>query len=126
MSKRGSRGSEKGYRATSEPLARRHPWPAVADAAGTTCHNDAHLICYCDMRTTLDLDDNLLRRAKQLAVERGQPLRRVVEEALRAMLSERPRRSGYSLEWRTRRGRLRPGVDVNDRDALYERMEERG
>ncbi len=34
------------------------------------------------MKTTLELDDELLRRAKQVALDRGTTLRAVVEEAL--------------------------------------------
>ena len=42
------------------------------------------------MRTTLVLDDNLVRRAKRRAVERSQTLSDVVNEALREALREEP------------------------------------
>ncbi len=46
------------------------------------------------MRTTLDLPDDVLRRAKIEAVERGSTLRQLVIDGLRRELaaSERPRR----------------------------------
>ena len=46
------------------------------------------------MRTTLDLPDDILRRAKIAAVERGSTLRQLVSEALQRELagSERPRK----------------------------------
>lgn len=46
------------------------------------------------MRTTLDLPDDILRRAKIEAVERGSTLRQLVVDALRREIAtfERPRR----------------------------------
>ena len=42
------------------------------------------------MRTTIEIADALLRRAKKKAAESGQTLREVVETALRAYLSGSP------------------------------------
>jgi hypothetical protein len=79
------------------------------------------------MRTTLALDDRLLRSAKKRAAEEGITLTRVIEDALRRHLAapERPRKP-FRLRLLTKRGRALPGVNVADRDALYERMEGRG
>ena len=79
------------------------------------------------MRTTLDLDDAVLREAKKVAAREGKTLTRVVEEALRDRVAPR-KRSGkrFRLRLLTKKGRLIPGVDLADRDALYERMEDRG
>lgn len=78
------------------------------------------------MRTTLDLDDRLLAAAKRRAAARGTTLTAVVEEALAASLTRRPAaRSAYQLKWKPHRGALRPGVDIADRDALFEVMEDR-
>lgn len=79
------------------------------------------------MRTTLDLNDALLRQAKRLAAEEGKTLTRVVEEALRERLTPRPRGAKpFKLKLLTKKGRLVPGTNLADRDALYERMEGRG
>ena len=49
------------------------------------------------MKTTLDIHDELLTRAKRHAKETGRPLRAVVEDGLRRVLaSERPS-GGYKL-----------------------------
>ena len=48
------------------------------------------------MKTTIDMQDGLLSRAKQHARQTGRPLRAVVEEGLRMVL-ETPLQSGYSL-----------------------------
>lgn len=80
------------------------------------------LLC---MRTTLDINDELLREAKRLAAEEGKPLREVVERALRRHLRTRPIDSHYRLNWRTERGRIREGVRLDDRDVLFDLMENR-
>lgn len=79
------------------------------------------------MRTTLNLDDQLMRRIKKRAAETGQTITRVIETALRESLlrAEAPRRPRYRLRWVTVRGRAVPPVDLADRDSLYERMEGR-
>ena len=79
------------------------------------------------MRTTLNLDDELMRQTKRRAVERGVTLTALIEEALREHLrGERERRSApWRLRLVTAGGATRPGVDLDDRDALYERMEGR-
>lgn len=78
------------------------------------------------MRTTLDLADEIFRRAKKRAADDGVPLRDVVEAALRSYLSGGPKTSKHELCWRTESGRLQPGVDLDDRDALFDRMGGRG
>ena len=76
------------------------------------------------MRTTLNLDDALMRAAKQEAAARGVTLTRIIEEALRAELTPRPARGGFRLEFPVVSGRRPPQVDISDRDALYDAMEE--
>ncbi|MGH2714258.1 MAG: ribbon-helix-helix protein, CopG family [Thermoleophilaceae bacterium] len=78
------------------------------------------------MRTTLNLDDQLMRAAKKEAAARGVTLTRVIEEALRAELAPRPAHDDFRLRVPVVRGRRPPAVDISDRDALYELMEETG
>lgn len=75
------------------------------------------------MRTTIDIADELMRRAKKKAADDGVPLRNVVEAALRRYLSDRPTATGYKLRWTTERGELMPGVDLDDRDSLFDVMD---
>jgi hypothetical protein len=77
------------------------------------------------MRTTIDISDELLRLAKKRAADEGATLRQVVEAALRLYLVKSPNRTGYKLSWRTERGRLLPGVRLDDRDALFDLMDGR-
>lgn len=86
------------------------------------CMLDTHLC----MRTTLDLDDRLLAAAKRRAAESGTTLTAWVESALAAALAPRPKAEDrYKLVWKTTRGRLLPGVDLTDRDSLFDAMEGR-
>lgn len=77
------------------------------------------------MRTTVDLHAALLRGAKQRAAAEGTSLRRVMEDALRAYLNRAAPRKGYRLQWRPERGRLLPGVRLDDRDALFDLLDGR-
>lgn len=77
------------------------------------------------MRTTIDLNDELLRAVKREAATEQITLRAVVERALRTYLARPTKSAGYALKWRTERGRLQPGVKLDDRDALFDLMEGR-
>lgn len=86
------------------------------------CLNDM-LIC---MRTTLNLDDNLMRAVKRRAAETGRTLSSMIEAALREMLEQgKKTKHSYRLRWVTVKGGVQPGVDLADRDALIDRMEGR-
>lgn len=77
------------------------------------------------MKTTLNLDDDLLREAKKRAAEGGTTLTHLVEEALRSALTEEPPAHPYVFDFPVvDAGPLL--VDPADRDALYDLMEGRG
>lgn len=80
------------------------------------------LLC---MRTTIDLNDELLRAAKRKAADEGVTLKEIIERALRSALGTKPPGKRYRLKLKTMRGRVRPGVDLADRDSLFEAMEGR-
>ena len=52
-------------------------------------------VVWGDMKTTLEIKDDLLMRAKKLAKKTGRPLRAIVEDSLRATLqaAEEPARA---------------------------------
>jgi hypothetical protein len=75
------------------------------------------------MRTTIDISDELFRKAKRRAADDGVPLRDVVEAALRGYLTGRPRTTGYRLRWTPDRGEMLPGVDLDDRSSLHDIMD---
>jgi Ribbon-helix-helix protein, copG family len=67
------------------------------------------------MRTTLDLNDELMRQVKHRAADEGLTLRELFEQALRAHLSRRLQSSrSYRLRWRAEGGGLKSGVSPAD------------
>jgi hypothetical protein len=77
------------------------------------------------MRTTIRLDDQLLKSAKRFAHESGQSLTKLIEDALRHALGRRtakPTRKPVKLTTVSGRG-LRSGVDIDDSAALLAFME---
>ena len=77
------------------------------------------------MRTTIRLDETLLRRAKAAAAERGTSLNDLIADAVRAALSPRSASPQSSVELPTFKGRgLQPGVDLDDTSALIDLMDE--
>lgn len=77
------------------------------------------------MRTTIRIDEQLLKEAKQFAARSGKSLTSVIEDALRESLA-RQRGSGQREPVRliTVGGKgLLPGVDLDDSAALLDVME---
>ena len=77
------------------------------------------------MKTTLNLDQRLMREAKRLAAERGVTLTSVIEDALRVALKERRRVPPVIFDMPVVTGRTGSDIDVAERDALYGRMDNR-
>ena len=76
------------------------------------------------MRTTVNVDEEILATARRRALERKVPLSRVVEDALRESLS-RPCGSREPVRLVTSPGSgVRPGVDLDDSRSLLEVMDE--
>jgi hypothetical protein len=77
------------------------------------------------MRTTIRLDDDLLREAKAYAAATDRTLTRLVEDALREALTrrrQRPRRPQVDLPT-SGGGGLQPGVDLDNSAALWDLMD---
>ena len=76
------------------------------------------------MRTTIRLDNTLLRRAKAQAAASGRTLNDFISDAVRAALA--PARTGRDrVELPTfKGGALLPGVDLDDSAALLDLMED--
>lgn len=73
------------------------------------------------MKTTVDIADALLLRAKQVAAEERLTLRELVEEGLRLVLRQRERRSEFRLRDASFGGEgLQPGVSEGDWERLRE------
>jgi len=73
------------------------------------------------MKTTLNLNDRVLDRAKSRAAQEGITLTKLVEDALRARLATRNAgRAPFRLKLHTVKGDSPPNVDFCNRNALYD------
>ena len=76
------------------------------------------------MRTTLNLDDQLLISAKHRALEEKVPLARVIESALRESLAK-PRVTHETIRLITASGSgVKPGVDLDNGRSLRDIMDD--
>lgn len=83
------------------------------------------MLC-CIVRTTIRLDEEVLREAKALAARRGRTLTALIEDGLREQLrraEQSPLRGKVELPtWSG--GQLRPGVDLDDSAATWDLLDE--
>jgi hypothetical protein len=77
------------------------------------------------MRTTLNIDDDLMVRAKIRAAERRTTLTAIIEDALRDALHSEPRGQRKRIELPTwDGGGFPPGVDWDSNAAVLEFLDE--
>lgn len=73
------------------------------------------------MKTTLNLNDQILREAKGRAAQHGITFTKFVEDALCARLApSRKSRQPFKLHLEIVTGDSPPGIDISDRNALYD------
>ena len=78
------------------------------------------------MRTTLDLDDDVLGQAKRVAQEKGMTLTSFIEDALRERLARRNDAGGRPKPFKllVQKGQgIRPGVDLDNSEKLRDIMD---
>ena len=76
---------------------------------------------YLCMKTTIDIPDDLLIRAKKRAVELRRPLRELVIEGLREQLRPTPTSATSkkkTIRWVTTNGGVPPNLNVANREEL--------
>lgn len=73
-------------------------------------------------RTTIAIEDDLFRSLKQQAAKDGVTLGSLVNRLLRGGLRGTTR-GAFKFHLTTVKGRLRPGVDLEDKDALFDLMD---
>ncbi len=73
-------------------------------------------------RTTVDIDDAVLRELKKKAAAEGRTLQSIVNEHLKRATAA-PAGPAYRLELDGWRAEPRPGVDLFDRDKLLDLMD---
>ena len=77
------------------------------------------------MRTTINLPDELIQRAKKAALEADTTLTEIIERALREALARRSHKKprGEFKLITSGHGGLQPGVDLDDTSALLDLMD---
>ena len=75
-------------------------------------------------RTTLKIDDVILRGLKRLAAAEGRSMQEIANQLLRRGLASRDREP-YTLALTGWEANEQPGVDLLDRDKLFELMDGR-
>ena len=70
-------------------------------------------------RTTLVLDDKLLRQIKKKAASEGRTFQAVTTELLRRALAQ-PQEKPYELKLEGWKAELQPGIDIADRNSLFD------
>lgn len=79
------------------------------------------------MRTTVRLDEELLREAKRQAAESGMTLQAIIEESLRERLARGrgPQQARRPVRLKTAgAGGALPGIDLDDASSLLDAMDE--
>jgi len=76
-------------------------------------------------RTTLAIDDDLLKRLKEKAAREGRTLQETANELLKQALAPRRGQKRIKLNLRGWRAVTQPGVDLLDRDKLFDLMDGR-
>jgi plasmid stability protein len=81
-------------------------------------HNHHH-----DVRTTLTLDEDVAAKLKMAARRSGHSFREIVNDTLRrGLMTERPRHPPFRVRTRSLGG-MRPGLSLDNVDALLEQSE---
>ncbi len=76
-------------------------------------------------RTTLTIDDDLIQRLKEIAAQRGQTMGNIVNDLLRHAITHPAARRSFKLQLNGWKAEMQPGVDILDRDKLFELMDDR-
>jgi hypothetical protein len=70
-------------------------------------------------RTTLDIDDRVLKQLKKTAADEGRTLQAVANDLLKRALRTQTHQP-FSLQLQGWAADLQPGVDIEDRDSLFD------
>jgi len=76
------------------------------------------------MKTTVEIEEDLLRAAKRAAIDRKCTLREMIERGLRRELAAGAKPSA-GIAWVTASGELPRGLDLSSREAMWEWLENR-
>jgi hypothetical protein len=96
----------------------------VADAAVAPSHLMRHLLSSRIMRTTVDIDDPILREIRRLHEQEGRSMGAVISELLADALSRRRGHRSDRTAFRWTAQAMRARVDLDDKDALHAALDD--
>lgn len=77
----------------------------------------------CVRRTTIVLDDGVYKDLRRKAAESGVTMKAFINQALRdALRGAVPQKTGYKFVWKTHRGQIQPGVNLDNWNELEDYM----
>jgi hypothetical protein len=76
------------------------------------------------MRTTLNIDDQVLASAKHRAIEQGVTLTRIVEDALRETLLKTKEKTANIQLLTVNGAGVKPGIDLSHSSSLLDIMDD--
>jgi hypothetical protein len=76
------------------------------------------------MKTSLDFPDELYQRLKVRAADECTTVKNLVERALDSYLGKSAQALEPGLFWRTDSGKWLPGIRLDDRDSLFNAMDQ--
>lgn len=78
-----------------------------------------------NLRTTIVMNKELLESVREVAGKRGWNLSQAISELVAIGMHVHATHKRGQFVWKTFCGKARPGVDLDDRDRLYDLMEDR-
>ncbi len=72
------------------------------------------------MKTTVELDDDLVIEAKKFAAERRTTLRKLIDHGLRQQIATKQQKRKRKIAWVTVDGGLPRDLDVQDRARMHD------
>ncbi len=77
-----------------------------------------------NVRTTIVMDEELLKGVREVAGRTGWNLSQAISELVAIGMHVHSTHEAREFRWKTFRGRVKPGVDIADRDRLYDLLDD--
>ena len=75
-------------------------------------------------RTTINLEKTLLEKIRAYGARKGWSLSKTIQELLKIVMFKKTEEHKKNFQWFTYRGKSAPGLDLDDRNNIYEMMGE--
>jgi hypothetical protein len=76
-----------------------------------------------NVRTTIVMDEQLLKGVREVAGRSGWNLSQAISELVAIGMHVHATHRETEFRWKTFAGKVKPGIDITDRDRLYDIMD---